>query len=99
MACALLEDTDVNYKVAWALAEIGDERARAPLIAALDDRDAHVRVAAIQALVSMNAIDALPKLRELLSDHAFPRSGDRGSVAETGRAAIARLQQVSRRKQ
>jgi HEAT repeat protein len=92
----LLNDTDVNDKVAWTLAEIGDERARAPLIAALDDRDAHARVSAIQALVKLNAVEALPKLHELLSDDELPSAGDRVPVAETARAAIAEIEKSRR---
>jgi HEAT repeat protein len=88
----LLDDGKINYKVAWALGEIGDARATPPLMAALGNRDALVRVSAIQALVKLGATEALPKLRELLSDDAMPSAGDRVSVAETARAAIARLQ-------
>jgi HEAT repeat protein len=88
----LLGDEDINYKVAWALGEIGDQRAIRPLIAALEDRDALMRVSAIQALEKLKAIEALPQLRALLNDQAFPRAGDRVSVAETARAAIAKLQ-------
>jgi HEAT repeat protein len=93
---ALLDDGDINYKVAWALGEIGDARATGALIAALGNRDALVRVSAIQALVKLGATEALPKLRELLSDDAMPSAGDRMSVAETARAAIARLQKLRR---
>lgn len=95
----LLGDADINYEVAWVLGELGDTRAIAPLIAALADPDAHVRATAINALVKLRAAEALPKLRELLSDHAIPVAGDRVPVAETARAAIARLDQVSPRKQ
>lgn len=88
----LLDNGEINYKVAWALGEIGDARATPPLMAALGNRDALVRISAIQALVKLGATEALPRLRELLSDDGLPSAGDRVSVAETARAAIARLQ-------
>ena len=87
-----LDDAEINYNVAWALGEIGDTRATSPLIDALDDRDALVRVCAINALLKLRATEALPKLRQLLSDDAMPSAGDRVSVAETAEAAIAKLQ-------
>ena len=88
----LLADAEVNYKVAWALGKIGDPRAIRPLISALDDSDALVRVGAIQALAELRAAEALPKLQELLNDNEMPRAGARVPVAHTARAAIARLQ-------
>jgi HEAT repeat protein len=60
---ALLADADVNYHAAWALGRIGDARAIAPLIAALRDPNALMRVSAIQALEALDATEALPKLR------------------------------------
>jgi HEAT repeat protein len=87
----LLGDEDINYHVAWALGAIGDHRAIRPLVAALEDRDALMRVSAIQALEKLEATQALPQLRALLNDQAFPRAGDRVSVAETAKAAIAKL--------
>lgn len=88
----LLADAEVNYKVAWALGKIGDPRSIRPLISALDDSDALVRVGAIQALAELRAAEALPKLQELLNDNELPSAGDRVPVAHTARAAIARLQ-------
>jgi HEAT repeat protein len=85
-------DEDINYHVAWALGEIGDQRAIRPLIAALEDRDALMRVSAIQALEKLKAVEALPQLRALLNDQALPRAGDLVTVAETAKAAIAKLQ-------
>lgn len=86
--------TGPNYKVAWALGQIGYPRAIRPLITALDDEDALVRVGAILAPAELQAAEALPKLQELLSDQALPRPGDRVPVAHTPRAAIAKLQSV-----
>jgi HEAT repeat protein len=88
----LLDDREISYKVAWALGEIGDRRAIRPLIAALRDRDALVRVMAIQSLDKLGATEALPAIRALLTDQALPSAGDQVSVAETAKAAVARLQ-------
>lgn len=88
----LLDDADINYKIAWALGEIGDRRAIRPLMAALGDRDAHMRASAIQALVRLQATEALPRLRTLLADRAVPSAGLQVPVAETAKAAIAKLQ-------
>src|SRR5205085_12704356 len=46
----LLNDSRINYKVAWALGEIGGKSAIASLLAALDNESADVRVIAIQSL-------------------------------------------------
>jgi HEAT repeat protein len=77
----LLGDADLNYKVAWALAEIGDSSAVGPLIAALDDagsRDA-------------GATEAVPQLRGLLNDQETTRLGHPVTVAEVARAVIRGL--------
>jgi HEAT repeat protein len=87
----LLNDEQVNYKVAWALGEIGDRRAVRPLIDALGHSKALVRISAIQALEKLGAREALPYLRTLLNDHELPSAGDQVSVAATARAAIAKL--------
>lgn len=87
----LLDDEQVNYKVAWALGEIGDTRAIRPLIEALGDSKALVRISAIQALEELEAREAVPHLRALLNDHELPSAGDQVSVAATARAAIAKL--------
>ncbi len=87
----LLIDPDVNYNVAWALGEIGNARAITPLIKALRDDDALVRISAIHALVKLRAKEALPQLRALLNDHAMPSAGDQISVADTAKRAITKL--------
>lgn len=51
-----------------------------------------MRVSAIQALEKLEAVEALPQLRALLNDQALPRAGDRVTVAETAKSAIAKLQ-------
>jgi HEAT repeat protein len=88
----LLDDTDINYHAAWALGEVGDVRAVGPLIAALQNPDALVRIAAIQSLEKLGATEALPAIRTLLTDHALPRTGDQVSVADIAKTAIAKLQ-------
>jgi HEAT repeat protein len=89
---ALLHDETVNYNAAWALGEIGDGRAIRPLIGALKDSDARMRVSAIHALEKLQAREAVPHLRALLSDHALPRGRGQITVGETARLAIGRLE-------
>ena len=88
----LLNDEGINYHVAWALGHIGDRRATQPLIAALGNRDALMRVSAIQSLEKLNATEAVTQLRALLNDQAMPRAGPRLTVADAARAAIAKLE-------
>jgi HEAT repeat protein len=88
----LLDDEEINYNVAWALGEIGDRRAIPPLISALIAPKALMRASAIQALVKLDATDALPDLQAMLDDQAMPSAGPRVTVGETARAAIATLQ-------
>jgi len=88
----LLTDEEVNYKAAWALGEIGDSRAIAPLIDALRDSKALMRIAAIHGLERLRAKDALPYLRALLNDRELPSARDEVSVADTARAAILKLE-------
>ena len=80
-----LKDPDVNYKVSWALGQIGDRRAVGPLLDALDDESPTMCVAAIQALETLHAQEALPRLIPLLNDN-------RKSVADAAKAAIENLQ-------
>ena len=83
----LLDHDEVNYKVAWALGEIGDARAVPGLIVALSNRDALVRVSAIGALEKLQAIQALPYLSALFTDPEVPHAGDHFSVGWTARRA------------
>jgi HEAT repeat protein len=87
----LLGDPDVNYHAAWALGLIGDVRATGPLIGALEDPSALMRVSAIQALEALDAREAVPKLRGLLGDQELPAAGPRVPVSDTAKAAIRRL--------
>jgi HEAT repeat protein len=87
----LLQDPDVSYIVPWSLAQIGDRSAIPPLIEALSDPNASMRVLAIYALVELRATEAMPRLRQLLDDDAKSNFGKLESVADAARAAIAGL--------
>jgi HEAT repeat protein len=88
----LLDDPDVKSIVPWALAQIGDQRAVGPLLNVLDQDDPTMRVLAIGALETLRAGDALPRLRLLLNDHRRSNFGDRVTVSDAAKAAIAKLQ-------
>ena len=80
-----LKDPEINYKVSWALGQVGDRRAVGPLLDALNDESPTMCVAAIQALETLHAQEALPRLIPLLNDN-------RKSVADAAKAAIENLQ-------
>jgi HEAT repeat protein len=90
---SLLNDEAVDAIVPWSLAEIGDRRAIGPLIERLERDDPSARVLAIYALEMLNAREALPTLRELLQDNRRSNFGDRTTVAETAKRAIAVISQ------
>jgi HEAT repeat protein len=87
----LLRDPDVNYIVPWSLSQIGDGSAIQPLIGTLGDRDPSMRVLAIHALGDLEAREALPKLRELLTDHDKCNFDKFESVAQAAQSAIVKL--------
>jgi HEAT repeat protein len=89
----LLNDEDVDDVVPWSLGEIGDRRAIDPLIEETKQDDPSARVLAIFALERLNAHEALPRLRALLGDNRKANFGDRTTVAEAARRAIAVLSQ------
>jgi len=69
------KDSDVTVRqtaVYW-LKTFDDEKARAAIIAGLDDPDPGVRGYAMQAIEQTRHIKALPKLRTLL-DHSHPKT-------------------------
>jgi HEAT repeat protein len=94
---ALLDDPDVNYIVPWSLGQIGGEAAIKGLIQALSNKTPSVKVLAIYAIADLNAVEALPKLRELLADSERSNFGKLESVADAARATIAKLQNETAR--
>lgn len=93
----LLNDDEVMSIVPWSLGQIGDARPVPALIAQLDRNDPSTRVVAILALQKLNAQEALPRLRELLRDPGLPNFGDRVTVGESAKRAIATLSPATRR--
>jgi hypothetical protein len=89
----LLRDAEVRSVVPWSLAQIGDPRAIGPLLDVLDGDDPFMRVLAIFALETLNATQALPKLRGLLDDNRKTHAGEPITVAEAARRAINRIEQ------
>ncbi len=87
----LLNDGDVGDIAPWSLAEIGDRRAIAPLIAQTERADSSLRVLAILALERLNAREALPRLRQLVQDDKRSNLGERSMVAQAAEHAIAVL--------
>jgi HEAT repeat protein len=87
----LLDDKDVGYHVPWALAQIGDRRAIAPLVQRLETGDATTRVAVISALETLNAREAVPALQKVVDDAGKTRLGDAVTVSQAARHAIAEL--------
>lgn len=90
----LLTDSQLNYKVPWALGEIADRAADEALIATLSHQEPSLRVFAIQALAELGAKEALPHLRALLNDNEKSRLGTPVTVADTARAAIVKLESM-----
>ncbi len=88
----LLQESDLNSKAAWALGQTSHKAAIIPLIEALKSPNPNVRVIAIQSLQQLQAKEALPALHGLLEDTERSTYGDRVTVAETARAAIAALE-------
>jgi HEAT repeat protein len=56
------------------------------------DPNPAIRVLATYALVELKAIEALPRLRQLLGDNEKSNFGKLESVADAAQAAIAKLQ-------
>ncbi|NWJ46053.1 MAG: HEAT repeat domain-containing protein [Chloroflexi bacterium] len=61
------EDSNVRYRITWALGEIGDRRAVEHLILALNDEDSEVCFAAAGALVKIGDSRALPELQQIIN--------------------------------
>jgi HEAT repeat protein len=90
----LLKDQEVNWTVLWSLGEIGDKSAIPPLIEMLGSKSPDRRVLAIYALEKLKAKEALPQLRILLDDKEKIHFDGLGSVAESARAAIVKLEEL-----
>lgn len=85
---SLLSDRETAHIVPWSLGQIADPRAIRPLIHELESDDPSTRVLAILALEQMNAVEALPRLRELLLDERRSNFGNRTTVGEAAKHAI-----------
>lgn len=90
----LLKDEEVNWIVPWALGEIGDKSAIPPLIGTLSDESPDMRVLAIDALETLKATQALPRLRQLVDDNRTIHFDGLGTVGEAAKAAITALDAV-----
>ena len=88
----LLKDKDINYKVAWSLGQIGDKSAIPALIQTLDDKDLDIRVVAMYALEQLDAKEALPKMRVLLTDDETIHFDGLGPVSDAAKKAIIDLE-------
>jgi HEAT repeat protein len=88
----LLKDEDVNWIVPWSLGEIGEKEAIAPLLETLDDPSPDMRVLAIFALEELDATEAIPKLRALLSDGEKTHFDKAIPVGEAAKEALAKLE-------
>ena len=62
----------MNKEIAIALGNLGDKKAAGTLIKCLTMKDDYTRIAAIEALGSMKAGEAAPKLMELASSDGEP---------------------------
>jgi HEAT repeat protein len=89
----LLNDPDVNYKIPWALEQIGNDAAVQGVIVALHNQSADVRVYAAQAAGALKAKEALPELRTLLNDAERSHLDRMLSAQEAARLAIAAIEQ------
>ena len=87
----LLKDRDVQDIVPWSLAQIGDHDAVAPLIETLNNPYPVMRWLAIDALATLNAKEALPQIRALLTDDARIHFDGGGLVSSKAKEAIEEL--------
>lgn len=85
-------DSQLDSNILWALGQSGDKSAIPPLVALLKAGHAGTRVTAIQALVQLNAKEALPEIHALLDDNEKITFYDLGPVSEYAKAAIAKLE-------
>ena len=90
----LLHVAEVDYIVPWALGEIGEKASVPPILQMLTDKNPDLRVLAIDALETLRAKEALPRLRLLLHDEERIHFDGLGTVAEAAREGIAKLEAV-----
>jgi HEAT repeat protein len=93
----LLQDPEVNHIVPWSLAQIGGASVVPPLIGTLSDPHPNMRILAIAAIADLKASEALPRLRQLLDDHARATIGGAQTVADAAKDAIAKIQATNPR--
>ena len=92
-----LDDPDINYKIPWALQNIGGKAAIAGLIKALRNSNAEVRVFAVEGLEDLRAVEAVAEIQRLADDKGVSSYGRQGyvdggiTVSEAARAAVATL--------
>lgn len=90
----LLHDHEVNSIVPWSLGNIGDKSAVPYLIQTLDDANPDMRALAIDALETLKAKDALPRLRLLINDQDRIRFDGLETVAESAKKAVSKLESL-----
>jgi HEAT repeat protein len=88
----LLHDPEVHSIIPWCLGNIGDKSAVTYLIQTLDDLNPDMRVLAIYALETLKAKDALPRLRLLTNDEERIHFDGAGTVAESAKKAVSKLE-------
>ena len=88
----LLTDPDVNYVVPRSLGQIVISCAFNRRFRKLSNQNPNMRVLAIYALEELKAVEALPRLRQLLGDNERCNFDKLESVAQAAQAAIAELQ-------
>jgi HEAT repeat protein len=76
---------------AFTLGDMGSQRAVGPLVRALRDREAEVRVAAARSLGRLGAVEAVAPLAETLVDGAVPRTLAGQALLEIGPAGLPSL--------
>lgn len=88
----LMGDAELNYKVPWALGQIGGPEATRVLLRALRHENVDVRVVAIWAVQEAGMREALPVLRGMVGDGARNHFGQPTTVGAAARVAIGVLE-------
>jgi hypothetical protein len=92
----LLGDPELNYRVPWALGQIGGNPAIGALIQALQHPNADVRIASIYALLHLSARESLPYIRGMLDDDGRSNFNMFVTVSGAANAAI-KLMEATRK--